>query len=131
VNRPLSRTAAQHRDEGAASVELVLATPLLMVLLMAAVQFAIWQHAAHMARAAANEGVQTARAYGSSADAGKADTTTILTSLSSNVLKDPQVSASRTTTTASVTVAGRATPVIPGLSLPVTVTVTAPVERVP
>ena len=102
-----------------------------MVLLMAAVQFAIWQHAAHMARAAANEGLQTARAYGSSAAAGRADTSTILASLSGNVLKDPQVSASRSTTTASVTVTGRAASVIPGLSLPVTITVTAPVERVP
>ena len=102
-----------------------------MVLLMAAVQFAIWQHAAHMARAAANEGLQTARAYGSNAAAGRADTSTILASLSGNVLKDPQVSASRNTTTASVTVTGRAASIIPGLSLPVTITVTAPVERVP
>ena len=127
----MSRAAAHRRDRGTASVELVLATPLLMVLLMAAVQFAIWQHAAHMARAAANEGLQTARAYGSSAAAGRADTSTILASLSGNVLKDPQVSASRSTTTASVTVTGRAASVIPGLSLPVTITVTAPVERVP
>jgi len=128
----VNRAAAhRRRDRGAASVELVLATPLLMVLLMAAVQFAIWQHAAHMARAAANEGLQTARAYGSSAAAGKADTTTILASLSGNVLHHPQVTASRNTTTASVTVTGRASSVIPGLSLPVTITVTAPVERVP
>ena len=127
----MSRAAARRRDRGAASVELVLATPLLMVLLMAAVQFAIWQHAAHMARAAANDGLQTTRAYGSSAEAGTADTATILASLSGNVLNNPQVSATRSTTTASVTVTGRAASVIPGLSLPVTITVTAPVERVP
>jgi hypothetical protein len=84
-----------------------------------------------MARAAANEGLQTARAYGSTADAAKADTATILASLSGNTLKDPQVSASRSATTANVTVTGRATSLIPGLSLPVTITVTAPVERVP
>ena len=127
----MNRAAAHRRDRGAASVELVLATPLLMVLLMAAVQFAIWQHASHMARAAANEGLQTTRAYGSSAAAGQSDTTSTLASLSGNVLHNTHVTTSRSSTTASVTVTGRATAVIPGLSLPVSVTVTAPMERVP
>jgi hypothetical protein len=84
-----------------------------------------------MARAAANEGLQTARAYGSSAEAGKADTVTLLASLAGSVLKDAQVSASRTGTAATVTVTGHAATVIPGLSLPVSVTVTSTVERVP
>lgn len=127
----MNPAVARRRDKGSVSVELVLATPLLLLLLMAAVQFAIWQHASHMARAAANDGVQTARAYGSSAAAGSADASAVLVSLSGGVLEDPQVSASRDTTTASVTVTGRAASVIPGLSLPVAVTVTAPVERIP
>jgi Flp pilus assembly protein TadG len=118
------------RDKGSASVELVLATPLVILLLMAAVQFAIWSHAAHMARAAANEGVQTARAYGSTAAAGQADTTAILNALGGNVLHGATVSTARTQTTATVTIRGRAAAVIPGLSLPVRVAVTAPVERV-
>jgi Flp pilus assembly protein TadG len=121
---------ADRRDQGSASVELVLATPLVILLLMAAVQFTIWSHAAHMARAAANEGVQTARAYGSSAAAGQADTTAILDALGGNVLRGATVTVVRTETTATVRIRGRAAPVIPGLSLPVTVSVTAPVERV-
>jgi len=121
----------RRRDRGAASVELVLATPLLGLLLMAAVQFALWQHASHMAQAAANEGVQIARAYGSSAAAGRSDTEALLADLSGGVLTGTSVSASRSATTATITITGHAEAVIPGLSFPIKVTVTAPVERIP
>lgn len=104
---------------------------MLGLLLMAAVQFALWQHAGHMAQAAANEGVQTARAYGGSAAAGKNDTEALLNDLSGGALSDTSVTASRSLTSATVTIAGRAQSVIPGLIFPVKVTVTAPVERVP
>ncbi|MFY1659344.1 TadE/TadG family type IV pilus assembly protein [Micromonospora sp. WMMD1274] len=121
----------RRRDEGAASVELVLATPLLLLLIMAGVQFALWAHARHMAQAAANEGVQSARAYHSSAAAGKADTEALLRDLSGGSLTGTAVTASRSATTATITITGRASSVIPGLTFPIRVTVTAPVERVP
>jgi Flp pilus assembly protein TadG len=127
-------TATRHRrrrDAGAASVELVLATPLLMLLLMAGVQFALWSHARHMAQAAANEGVQTARAYGSSAAAGKSDTEALLADLSGGSLTGTRVSAGRNAASATITITGQATSVIPGLAFPVRISVTAPVEKVP
>ncbi|GAA0447869.1 hypothetical protein Aca07nite_73500 [Actinoplanes capillaceus] len=119
------------RDAGAVSVELAVAVPVFGLLAMAGVQFAIWQHANHMAQAAANEGVQIARAYGSSAAAGKSDTEALLRDLSGGALSSTAVSASRTAATATITISGRASAVIPGLTFPVRVTVTAPVERVP
>jgi Flp pilus assembly protein TadG len=128
VSTPAPR---RRRDRGAASVELVLATPLLGLLLMAGVQFAVWQHASHMAQAAANEGVQVARAYGSSAAAGRSDTEALLADLSGGALSGTSVRASRSATTATITITGHAEAVIPGLSLPIKVTVTAPVERIP
>ncbi|NUR30042.1 MAG: pilus assembly protein TadE [Catenulispora sp.] len=121
----------RRRDRGAASVELVLATPLLLLLLMAGVQFALWAHARNMAQAAANEGVQTARAYGSSAAAGKTDTEALLADLSGGSLTGTNVSAGRTATSATITITGQATSVIPGLTFPVRISVTAPVEKVP
>lgn len=121
----------RRRDEGAASVELVLATPMLLLLIMAGVQFALWAHARHVAQAAANEGVQSARAYHSSAAAGKADTEALLRDLSGGSLTGTAVTASRSATTATVTITGHASSVIPGLTFPIRVTVTAPVERVP
>jgi len=127
-------TATRHRrrrDSGAASVELVLATPLLLLLLMAGVQFALWAHARNMAQAAANEGVQTARAYGSSAAAGRADTRALLADLSGGSLTGTNVTASRSATSATIVITGQATSVIPGLTFPVRISVTAPVEKVP
>jgi Flp pilus assembly protein TadG len=55
-----ARLAAVLRgDRGAVSVELVLATPLLLLMLLAIVQFALWSHATHIAQAAASQGKVT------------------------------------------------------------------------
>jgi hypothetical protein len=118
-------------DDGSVSVELVVATPLMLLLFMTVVQFALWAHAAHVARAAASSGVQTARACASSADAGRDETTTVLGQLAGSVLTDTHVEARRDPTTATVTVTGTAITVVPGLHLPVRASVTAPRELIP
>jgi Flp pilus assembly protein TadG len=118
-------------DRGAATVEVTLAMPLLGLLLLLIVQFAFWAHATHVAQAAANQGVQTARAYGSTAGAGIADTNAILDQMAGSVLVNGSVTANNTATTSTVTVTGKAAAVVPGLSLPITVSVTAPREKVP
>jgi len=127
---PRSNTAGRD-DRGAASVELTLATPLLGLLLLVIVQFALWAHATHVAQAAANEGVQTARAYGSTAAAGRADANAILDQMAGSILVDRSVTAERTAATATVTVQGKASSVLPGLSVPIHVSVTAPREKIP
>jgi Flp pilus assembly protein TadG len=127
-------TPGREREEaerGSVSVELVVATPLMLLLTMSVVQFALWAHATHIAQAAANAGVQAARAYTSTAQAGRDDATTILDQLAGTVLTGTHVDASRDATTATVTVTGQAVAVLPGLHLPVRVSVTAPRERVP
>jgi TadE-like protein len=124
------RAAATH-ERGSVSVELVVATPLLGLLLMVVVQFALWAHATHIAQAAANAGVQAARVYASTPDAGRADATTTLDHLAGTVLTDAHVDAERTATTATVTVTGQVLAVVPGLHLPVRASVTAPRELVP
>jgi len=116
-------------DDGSATVELVIATPLVALLLLLVVQFGVWAHAAHIAQAAANQGLQTARAYRSSAAAGEADTRALLDQSAGSLLSDRTVSVTRTATTVTVVVTGRAATVVPGLRLPVRVTVTGPVER--
>jgi Flp pilus assembly protein TadG len=119
------------RERGSASVELVVAAPLMLLLIMMVVQFAMWAHATHIAQAAANSGVQTARAYHSSADAGRAQASSVLDQLAGTVLTGTRVDARRDATTATVTVTGDAAAVLPGLHLPVHVSVTAPRERIP
>ena len=119
-------------DRGSASAEFAIAAVLFGLLLFAGVQFAMWAHATHMAQAAANSGVQTTRVLGGSAEAGNAQAATMLAQLSGNVLHDPQITATRTTTTATVRITGKATSILPLLpDLPVSVTVTAPCEQLP
>ena len=44
-----SRCAIARDERGAVSAELVIATPLLLLLIMGVIQFALWQHAEHIA----------------------------------------------------------------------------------
>jgi Flp pilus assembly protein TadG len=114
------RTRRQRSPEGgSATLELVLATPLLLLLLLAIVQFALWQHAVHVADAAAQEGARAARLQGGTARAGAARTRQFLAQLSPTILTHPQIVARRDATTASVEVTGQALMLIPGLHLPV------------
>ncbi|HEY3709387.1 MAG TPA: TadE/TadG family type IV pilus assembly protein, partial [Amycolatopsis sp.] len=48
-------------DQGEVTVELVIATPLLLLALLAIIQFAVWSHATHVAQAAASQALATAR----------------------------------------------------------------------
>lgn len=119
------------RDRGSVTVEFAIAAPLVLFLLMLIVQFALWAHATHIAQAAANAGVQATRVHGGTVAAGEAQTQAVLDQLSGGTLTGPTVTVSRTPTEATVTVDGAATAVLPGLSLPVHASVTAPREIVP
>ena len=44
--------------------------PVFFLLVIVGIQFALWSHAAHLARAAAEQGSQVASGYGSSAQCG-------------------------------------------------------------
>ena len=57
-------------DRGSVSAELVIATPLLLLMLLAIVQFALWSHATHIAQAAASQGLAVARSQNGTAAAG-------------------------------------------------------------
>jgi Flp pilus assembly protein TadG len=116
-------------DLGAASTELVIAAPLLALLLLLIVQFGVWAHAQHVAHAAANEALQAARAYQSSAAIGNAQGQEMLDQTAGAILNDHSVSVTRGATTVSVTIAGHAASVVPGLRPSVRVTVVGPVER--
>ena len=123
--------ASRHRhpfQQGGATVEVVLATPLLLLLLLGIVQFALWQHAVHIADAAAQEGASTARLRGGTAAAGAARTRQFLAQLGPTILVHPQVSVHRDANTARVEVRGQALMLLPGLHLPVRVVAQGSVE---
>ena len=118
-------------DRGAGSAEIVVATPLLMVLILLVIQFGIWAHATHVAQATAEEALAAARVQGGTAAAGQQRASQVLAQIGSAVLTSPHVSVTRTATTTTVRITATAERVVPlpGLALPVTVTVTGPVER--
>ena len=51
-------------ERGSATTELVIAMPALLLLIMSIIQFGLWYHASHVAKAAAQEGVRAARIEG-------------------------------------------------------------------
>lgn len=115
-------------DRGAATVELAVATPLLLLLLLFVVQAGVWAHAAHIARAAAVQALDAAAAENSTAAAGQREGAAALRQLGGAVLTGARVTVTRTATRVTVTVSGTAATVVPGIRPPVSVTVTGPVE---
>ena len=112
-------------DRGAGSAEIVVATPLLMLLILLVIQFGIWAHAT------AEETLAAARVQGGTAASGQQRAAQVISQIGSSVLVGPQVSVTMTPAEVTVEVTGTAERVlpVPGLSFPVTVTVTGPVER--
>jgi Flp pilus assembly protein TadG len=118
-------------DRGAGSAEIVIAVPLLMLLILLVIQFAIWEHAEAIADATAEEALAAARVDGGTAADGQQRAEQVISQIGSSVLDGPQVSVTMTPADVTVKVTGTAERVLPmpGLSFPVTVTVTGPVER--
>jgi Flp pilus assembly protein TadG len=129
--RPRGRCScrALRRDErGSAVAELVIATPLLLVLIMSVVQFALWQHATHVADAVAQQGLAVGRLQGETAAAGQAEAQSVLDQLGTGVLVGPDITATRTAATTTVVVTGHAVSVIGLFSLPVRAVASGPTE---
>lgn len=103
--------------------------PLLLLMLMAIVQFAVWSHAVHIAQAASAQGLAVLRAQDGTLAAGTATAHEILDQLGTGPLVAAEVVSVREDGTARVTITGSASPVVPFLALPVRVESTGPIER--
>src|SRR5487761_1159505 len=118
-------------DRGAGSAEIVVAVPLLMLLILLVIQFAVWEHAESIAHATAEEALAAARVQGGTAASGQQRAEQVISQIGSSVLTGPQVSVNVSAADVTVTVTGTAERVlpVPGLTFGVTATVTGPVER--
>jgi Flp pilus assembly protein TadG len=116
-------------ERGSATAELVIATPLLLLLILGIVQFALWEHAVHVAQATAQQGLAAGRIQGGTDQAATAEANTVLAQLGSGVLVNPDVTATRGPVTTTVEVTGHAEGILPFLSLPVRSIATGPTER--
>jgi Flp pilus assembly protein TadG len=127
--RWLLRRALVRDERGAVSAELVIATPLLLLLIMAVIQFALWEHATHIAQAVAQQGVSVARLQDETPAAGQSQARSVLDQLGTSVLADANVTATRTATTTTVTVTGHAESILGIFTLPVKATAVGPTEN--
>lgn len=107
----------------------MICTTVMVLLLLAVVQVALYFHARAVATTAARQGLDRVRVLDGSTGEAVASANAFLAQAGGG-LEHRGVSASRGATTASVTVDGDVISVVPGVRLPVDVTVRAPVERV-
>jgi Flp pilus assembly protein TadG len=114
------------RDHGAASLTIVLLAPLLLILMFAGFQAAMWNHTRTEARVIAREtAVLVARDHVPTPQASAAASLSLVTD---SVLRNSAVSISRSATTVVVTIIGDAPGVLRGTSAPVRVSVALPLE---
>ena len=128
-SRGRRRPCRRVREDGSVSTELVVVTPVLLLLVMAVVQFALWQHAQHVAEAAAQRGAETARVEGGTDVQGQDVAQSAIQQIGGGLLVAPAVRVSRTGGVVTVQVSGSAQQVVPFLSLGVSATAQGPVER--
>ena len=83
--------------------------PVFFLAVLLAIQFALWSHASHLARAAAEQGASTAAAYGSTPAAGTSCCVPVHRHDGSNSLTTPHVTTTTGTgDTVQVTITGQA-----------------------
>jgi hypothetical protein len=124
---PRSVLGQLRREDGIATSAIVL--PGTVVLIVVALQAALWFLGANVAQNAAVEAYRIARSYQSSTDAGTASAHRVLTQIDGYLI-DPKAQVERTLTDVTVTVTGEALSLIPGLPMPpVKRTITGPIER--
>lgn len=120
----------ENPDAGYSVLEAAITVPIIFLLLMIIVQWAIVWHSRSIANAAAQEALRTAQAYDSSAAAGRQDGDSYIAQVAPHVLPDGCVSVRRSATTVTVRVHCRiTTSVVPVGRYWVDETVTGPVER--
>jgi len=136
TNRARDRSAARTREwrasqRGSASLELVVIFPAVLALIFGAVQIALFFHARNVALAAAQAGARAAAAQHGTAAAGATSTWTFLDQAGGpEVLTNTQVTPTRSSTQATVTVTGKSLSVFPGIpGFTVHQTAHRPVER--
>lgn len=116
-------------DRGAATTQLVLVVPAVLLMMLLSVQFALAWHAQHIAQYTAERALTAARAKNATAADGQAQARASLAQLQGRVLTSPSVTVRRTAVQATVTVRGAVMPVVPGLDLHATGVASGAVER--
>lgn len=116
-------------EAGFSTLEAVLVFPILLLLLMLIIQFALWYHASDLATAAAQDGVRAARVDGATAADGTDRANELLDQTSRSILQGRDVQVSRSADVARVEVRGTCIALVPFLRLPVRAVAESSTER--
>ena len=117
-------------ERGSTSLQMVVMLPLLFSVMFLGLQGALFYHARTVAIAAAQEGARAAGSETGSASEGiTAAAAFVAKAGGPDVIEGTTVSATRSMTTATVTVRGTSLSVIPGWSPVIAQSATVPVER--
>lgn len=116
-------------DGGSTVIEAVLVIPVLMLLLLIVVQFALWSHAAQVAQLAASTGDRTARSVGGGPAQGVDRARSILSGPGSDVTSSKVSYSILPGDVVEITVTGSAESILPGLSLPVSAKLVGPIQE--
>ncbi len=119
---------AWRRQRGSAAVEAVIVMPAFMVVVLVAIQFALWSHASHLAQEAASRGEEAARIFGSAPQSGQAAAQAFLSQTAGSLLTATAVSESDVDTEVSVNVSGDAETILPFFRWPVSATSSGPLQ---
>lgn len=129
------RTRARHGgrgEHGAATVELTIIFPIVLLLIFGIVQAAVWYHGRTLAMLAAQDALRATQALnGTAAEGRKLAVEALAGNGATGFLTDPAVTATRTSTTATITIIARSVALLPGTGLPITQHAAGPVERIP
>ena len=121
-------------DGGVTVVQLAIAMPVVLLLIMSVIQYALFEFADQVAEAAATEGLQAATAYGvpNPGTAGQAAAEATVASQDRLLLQpSTSISVDLVHQTVTVVVTGKAMQLVPGLNLPVSKSAAGPIERLP
>jgi Flp pilus assembly protein TadG len=116
------------RDAGYSALEAAITLPAIVFLLMAIVQWAIIWHARGVAQAAAQEGLRSAAAYGSTTAAGQQDVANYIRQVAPNALGNPHIDVTHSHNTITVHIHATVPSLVPFGSFTVDSTASGPVE---
>ena len=117
------------RDDGSVSVEAAILLPLLILLFLTTVQLGTFFYARAVASTAARQGLDSARVANGSEGAGSSASEQFLSQVTAG-MRNTTVDVARGPEDTSVTVSADVMSLVPFWAPRVTVTVTAPTERV-
>lgn len=133
VSRLRKRVRDSHASDddcGIGTVEAVLTVPVIVLMILGAVQVGLWWYSRQLAETAAQEAARAARSYAASAAAGRAEGYSYLSKVDAGgtALRNPSIKVTRGAQTVTVTVTGDIVSLVPWVAQAVTITVTSPIE---